>query len=163
MSYTKRVLNPEDIVRSGEVVNVLVKEVDPDSRRISLSLREAEGDPWLEFQEKYSSGQTIEGVVEKKEKFGYFINLQPGVTGLLPKSKIKNSARPADLEKLKEGDTITTVIVEISHQDRKVTLSPGDAGNLTDWQQYTADRTSTSSLGEKLKAALEASKDKDRE
>ena len=163
MSYTKRILKPEDIIRSGEVVNVLVKEVDLDNRRISLSLREAEGDPWLEFQEKYRSGQSIEGMVEKKEKFGYFINLQPGITGLLPISKIKNSARPTDLEKLKEGDTIITVIAEISHQDRKITLSPGDAGDMADWKKYAADRSSASALGEKLKAALAASKNKHRD
>ena len=160
MSYTKRVLNPEDIVRPGETVNVMVKEADIDNRRISLSLRYAEGDPWVEVPEKYRPGQAIEGVVEKKEKFGYFITLQPGVTGLLPKSKISRSARPAAVEKLKEGDPVVIVIDEINLQDRKITLSPGDAGDAGNWQKYAADRTSASSLGEKLRAALDAQKDK---
>ena len=81
---------------------------------------------------------------------------------LLPKSKIDRAPRPATIEKLKEGDTITALIDEINPQERKITLSPGDAGDATGWQKYAAadSHGSMSSLGDKLRAALDAKKDK---
>ena len=163
MSYQKRILKPEEIVTPGETVFVLVKEVDLSNRRISLSIRDAEGDPWIEVPQKYSLGQTIEGVIERKEKFGYFVTLAPGITGLLPKSKISQSAQSQIIDKLKEGSSIPVVIAEISPKDRKMTLAPGTSGDEQDWQQFTKkDQSSMGSLGEKLQQAL-ASKSETKE
>jgi small subunit ribosomal protein S1 len=111
MSYKKRVLKPEDEVSIGETVSVLIKEVDLEKRRLSLSIRDAEGDPWVDVSEKYTAGQALEGILEKKENFGYFITLEPGITGLLPKSNIRRLSEPAVVEKLKEGDLIPVLIV----------------------------------------------------
>jgi small subunit ribosomal protein S1 len=98
MSYTKRVLRPEDEVEPGEIVDVVINEIDPEKRRISLSIRDVGGDPWGDIQEKYRSGQVVKGTLEKKEKFGYFVMLEPGVTGLLPNSVIAKAAKPSDIE-----------------------------------------------------------------
>ena len=68
MSYQKRVLKPEEIVTPGESVFVLVKDLDLANRRIALSIRDTEGVPWSEVPQKYAVGQTVEGVIEKKEK-----------------------------------------------------------------------------------------------
>ena len=161
MSYLRRVVKPEDIVQPGETVDVLIKEIDLDQRRVSLSIRDAEGDPWIEVPDHYRVGQSLDGTLEKKEKFGYFVNLRPGVTGLMPKSKIRQAAVPAAIEKCKEGDRLPVVIDEINVADRKITLSPGDAGDAENWQQYTdSSRTSLGSLGEKLQAALTEKKNK---
>jgi small subunit ribosomal protein S1 len=161
MSYQKRILKPEEVVTPGENVFVLVKEVDLSNRRISLSIRDAEGDPWIEVPQKYNVGQTIEGVIERKEKFGYFITLAPGITGLLPKSKISQSPQSGIIDKLKEGSSIPVVIAEISPQDRKMTLAPGESGDEQDWQQFTKkDPSSLGSLGEKLQQALATKKQK---
>ncbi|MFC1828496.1 S1 RNA-binding domain-containing protein [Thermodesulfobacteriota bacterium] len=84
MSYIKHIIYPEDVVSPGQAVSVMVKSCDPKKRRISLSLRDAEGDPWLNVPEKYRSGQAVKGSIEKKENFGYFVLLEPGVTGFLP-------------------------------------------------------------------------------
>lgn len=161
MSYTRRVMKPEEIVRPGETVKVMIKGLATENRRISLSIRDAEGDPWIEVPEKYRVGQAVDGRIEKKEKFGYFICLEPGITGLLPKSKIDRAPRPADIERLKEGDTTTVLIDEINSQERKITLSPGDAGETAGWQKYAAadNHGSLGSLGDKLRAALDAKKD----
>jgi len=161
MSYQKRILKPQEIVTPGESVFVLVKDLDLANRRISLSIRDAEGDPWSEVPQKYSAGQRVEGVIEKKEKFGYFITLSPGVTGLLPKSKISQSSQSTAIEKLKEGNTIPVVITEISAKERKMTLAPGTSGDEQDWQQFTKeDQSSLGSLGEKLQEALVSKKQK---
>lgn len=159
MSYTKRVLRSEDVVTVGETVPVVVKEIDAGRRRISLSIKDAEGDPWIDVQERYKVGQAIEGTIEKKEQFGYFITLEPGVTGLLPKSKIAKSFKPALVQKLRQGDTIPVVIEEINPDSRKITLGPGDSRDEDDWQSFAKDTEKPlGSLGEKLQQALKSKK-----
>jgi small subunit ribosomal protein S1 len=163
MSYQKRILKPEEIVTPGDSVFVLVKDLDLANRKIGLSIRDAEGDPWSDVPQKYTVGQAVEGVIEKKEKFGYFITLSPGVTGLLPKSKISQSPHSNDIEKLKEGNAIPVVIAEISSKERKMTLAPGTPGDEQEWQQFSRkEQSSLGSLGEKLQQAL-ASKSKTKE
>jgi small subunit ribosomal protein S1 len=161
MSYQKRILKPEDMVTPAETVFVLVKEMDLANRKIALSIRDAEGDPWAEVLEKYTVGQSVEGVIEKKEKFGYFITLSPGVTGLLPKSKISRSPQSAAIEKIREGNSIPVVIAEISPKERRMTLAPGASGEEQDWQQFTKkDPSSLGAFGEKLQQALASKKQK---
>ena len=161
MSYTRRVLRPQDIVKVGEVVPVVIKEIDPERRRISLSIKEAEGDPWMEVDDKYHVGQTVEGSLEKKEQFGYFITLEPGITGLLPKSNIQRSTKSTSIERLRQGDTIPVVIEKIDHDGRKITLAPGDPGAEEHWRSYARDSGKPlGSLGERLQQALKSKKKK---
>ena len=159
MSYKKRVLKPEDVVTAGETVSVTIKEVDLDKRRISLSIRDAEGDPWVDIAEKYKIGQSVEGILEKKEKFGYFINLEPGITGLLPKSYLNKASKPSELEKLKEGDAIAIRIEAMDPGQRKITLTPADSAEEQNWQSFSdASASSLGALGEKLQLALNKKK-----
>jgi len=159
MSYTKRVLKPEEVVTAGETVSVLIKEVDLEKRRLSLSIRDAEGDPWVDIAEKYKIGQSLKGILEKKEKFGYFINLEPGITGLLPKSYLSRADKPAELEKLKEGDGIPIMIEAINPDERKITLMPANTADEQNWQSFSdASANSLGALGEKLQRALDKKK-----
>jgi small subunit ribosomal protein S1 len=162
MSYKKRVLKPEDEVSIGETVSVLIKEVDLEKRRLSLSIRDAVGDPWVDVSEKYKPGQVLEGILEKKENFGYFITLEPGITGLLPKSNIRRLSEPAVVEKLKEGDLIPVLIESINPGERKITLAAGDATDEQNWQTFSdSSKSSMGSLGEKLQHALSKTKKSD--
>jgi small subunit ribosomal protein S1 len=162
MSYKKRVLKPEDEVSIGENVSVLIKEVDLEKRRLSLSIRDAVGDPWVDVSEKYKPGQVLEGILEKKENFGYFITLEPGITGLLPKSNIRRLSEPAVVEKLKEGDLIPVLIESINPGERKITLAAGDATDEQNWQTFSdSSKSSMGSLGEKLQHALSKTKKSD--
>jgi small subunit ribosomal protein S1 len=160
MSYKKRIFKAEEVVRPGETIDVMVKEIDPARRRISLSIREAEGDPWSGVGEKYAVGQAREGTLEKKEKFGYFVTLEPGITGLLPKSKISRSDQASALEKKKAGDPITCIIDEIKPSERKITLGLGDAKDEGDWQKFSKreEKQQVGALGEKLQEALKSKK-----
>ena len=159
MSYKKRVLKPEDEVSVGETVSVLIKEVDLEKRRLSLSIRDAEGDPWVDVPEKYTAGQVLEGILEKKESFGYFITLEPGITGLLPKSNIRRLSEPGVVEKLKEGASIPVLIESINPGERKITLAPGNAADEQNWQTFAdSSKSSMGSLGEKLQHALSKKK-----
>ncbi|MBC8393652.1 MAG: 30S ribosomal protein S1 [Deltaproteobacteria bacterium] len=155
MSYVKRVLNPEDIVSPGQTVSVVIKEIDLDKRRIGLSLRDAEGDPWLNVPEKYQVGQSVEGSIEKKVNFGYFVTLEPGVTGLLPKSNINKAAHPGMIDKLKEGDAIRVVVEKVQGLDRKITLNVADLADEGDWKNFMkGDQKSMNPLAEKLQKIL---------
>ena len=163
MSYTKRILKTEDFVKAGETVEVMIKDIDSEKRRISLSMKEAEGDPWINVREKYTPGKPIEGILEKKERFGYFVSLEPGITGLLPKSKIQQSHEPAMIEKLRLGDAITVMVEEINEAERKMTLGPGDSVDGDEWRQFTEEaKKPIGSLGEKLQKALESKNQKNR-
>ena len=163
MSYTRRILRPEDVVSAGETVSVMIKDIDLGKKRISLSIKDAEGDPWINIENKYSPGQTLKGTIEKKESFGFFISLEPGITGLLPKSKIENSESASQIDKLKISDAIPVVIETVNSKDRKISLTIGDAIDKNEWKNYMPDQRESSSpslgdLGAKLAEALKSKK-----
>jgi small subunit ribosomal protein S1 len=161
MSFTKRVMHAEDVLRAGEKVNVLVKDVNRPARRISLSLKEAGDDPWAPVASKYPVGTIVEGVVEKREAFGLFVRLEEGVVGLLPKSKaLESSEFPFD--KLRHGDKVKVRVLEIRRDERRMTLCPPEGGEGEDWRNFVSTAASGSTTGagfgtlaDKLKAALE--------
>ena len=165
MSYTQRIHKPADFVKEGEQVSVKIKSIDPESRRIGLSMKDAEGDPWLGIEDKYQAGQKVEGIVEKLEQFGIFIQLEPGITGLLPKSVIARSEKPAAFEKLHSGDTVEVVIGQVKPGERKISLTTGDAQDDGDWKEFAPKRQKPSAetggmglLGAKLQEALDNKK-----
>jgi len=159
MSYTRRVLRPEEVVAPGDEVTVMVKEFDPDRKRISLSIKDAEGDPWADIDEKFKPGSTVKGTVEKKERFGVFITLAPGITGLLPKSKIVASEKAVAIDGLKPGAAITVSIDSVDSRERKISLGTGDVLDDQGWKEYSGGTSGAlGSLGEKLKQALSQQK-----
>jgi small subunit ribosomal protein S1 len=164
MSYTKRVLNPQEIVQPGQTISVVVKEVDTAKRRISLSIRDAEGDPWVDVTDKFTVGQKVGATVEKKEKFGLFVTLTPGIVGLLPKSVLKESPNAARIETLKPGDAINVVIAAIKADERKISLALTDSEGEDNWRSFAPKVESNStgntmgSLGEMLNEALKKGK-----
>ena len=102
------------------------------------------------------AGRALEGILEKKEKFGYFVSLEPGVTGLLPMSKIRDSHKPSLIEKLKEGDSIPVFIERINIEERKITLGPAEPEDEKHWQRFVRGTQEPSGiLAQKLKQALE--------
>lgn len=124
MSNTRRIAKPSDVVNPGDVVTVAVKDIDLAKHRLSLSLKETLGDPWEKVPETFAVDTTVEGVVENRQQYGLFVNLAPGVTGLLPASRLRDALEPAAYEKVTSGDTVSVVITEIDTERRKVTLGP---------------------------------------
>ena len=161
MSYKKRVKRPQDMVSTGDDVDVMIKDISPESKRISLSMKEAEGDPWIGITEKYRPEQVLEGIIEKKERFGYFVRLEPGVTGLLPKSVMAQHHDAANLDKLHEGDAVTVTVDKVDPDQRRISLAPGDRNDEGDWTKFTRSgdvKGSITSLGDKLQKALDKKK-----
>ena len=153
MSYVKRVHKPEDEVSPGEAVSVVIKDIDVDKKRIGLSMRDAEGDPWVGIEDRYAKGQPVQGVLEKREPFGLFVKLEPGVVGLLPKSKM-DQVPDARLQSIKAGEPVQVSIESIDHERRRISLAPAHASETEDWTPYTVQDQGLTTLGEKLKQAL---------
>jgi small subunit ribosomal protein S1 len=158
MSYTRRVMRPEEVVAPGDEIMVMVKEFDLGRKRISLSIKDAEGDPWADIEERFKPGRVVQGRVEKKEAFGLFVNLAPGITGLLPKSRIAASEKAAQIENLKPGAPITVSIEGVNARDRKISLGTGDAADDQGWQEFSGGTDALGSLGDQLKQALSRQK-----
>jgi len=137
MSYVKRILKPEDVVNVGDSVDVVVKSIDMENKKIALSMKDAEGDPWIGVNDKFSVGQILDGTIERKEKFGLFVALAPGITGLMPISEIKKHSQASRIERLNLGDSIKAEIKEINLEDRKISLGTGDEGNEKGWENYS--------------------------
>ncbi len=162
MSFTRRVVKAEDVVSPGETVAVTVISVDAVNRRLSLSIREAEGDPWLTIADKLSVGKVISGTIERKADFGYFVTLAPGITGLLPKSNIEIAADPQAIDRLKVDDPIPVRIEAMDLEERKISLAPSDGGDATEWKDFSQKGRQAPSglgvLGQKLQDAMKSDK-----
>jgi small subunit ribosomal protein S1 len=104
------------------------------------------------------------GTLEKRQSFGLFVQLEPGITGLLPKSKLHRFSDAGRIESLKEGERLVVVVEQINPTDRKITLGPGDAQEAGDWQQYSPSSgesgRSMGLLAEKLQQAMHRKKQK---
>ncbi|MDR1241508.1 MAG: S1 RNA-binding domain-containing protein [Deltaproteobacteria bacterium] len=124
LSWEKRIAKAEECLTVGESVTVKVKEVDAEKRRVSLSLRDAAGDPWSRAAEDFPLQSEHAGRLEKRAAFGLFINLAPGVTGLMPNS-ILNAVRGKNrLARLSPGDELEVCIKEMDLPGRRITLAP---------------------------------------
>ena len=156
MSYAKRIHKPGDVVQVGDMVAAVVKQVDVEKQRISLSMRDAEGDPWLNVAEKYPVGQTVQGTVEKRQQFGLFISLEPGVTGLLPQSVMARAEGDVKYDKLSVGDTVVVSIESVNTRERKISLGTGKKEEVSDWKGYKpqAAASDMGSMGSALAKAL---------
>ena len=121
ISYTQRVRHPSELVHVGDVVKVLVKNVDVKRKRIGLSLKEALGDPWKKLTQEHPVNSVTTGTVRKIMRFGAFVNITDGVDGLLHISDITSARRlnsPAEV--LREGQEVTVKILEINAENRKL-------------------------------------------
>lgn len=121
-----RIADPNEILHIGQAVSVkLLKSEEVDGRlKISLSIKQAggENDPWTLVPQNFSLGSVHKGMVEKKEAYGLFVNIAPGVTGLLPKSKWRDSIDHQMYETRKKGDSIQVQIDEILTEQKRISL-----------------------------------------
>jgi small subunit ribosomal protein S1 len=150
-----RGVRTEDVVQVGTTVRVkLLKIEELDGRlRMSFSLKQGggESDPWQSVGQNYPVGRVFEGTVEKKEVYGLFVNIGPAVTGLLPKSKWRDSTEAAQYENKKRGDKIQVQIDEIKMDERKISLGlPGERGDDS-WKEHASSKSGFGTFGDLLK------------
>jgi small subunit ribosomal protein S1 len=125
MSWSKgKIRKASDVVKEGETVEVVVLGVDAAQRRLSLGLKQALGDPWVEVPERFPVGSTVEGPVTSLTKFGAFVQLSEGVEGMIHVSEISPEKRiqhPADV--LRVGQVVNALVIGLEPEKRQMKLS----------------------------------------
>lgn len=118
-----KVNNPNELLKVGEKVKVFILSVDKENKKLSLSLKKLSENPWNKIKEKYPVGNIVLGKVVRFAKFGAFVELEPGVDGLVHISQISKNRIESPEEVLKVGEEIKAVIVEVNEEQKRVALS----------------------------------------
>jgi small subunit ribosomal protein S1 len=121
MSWIKRVHHPSDVVSAGQEVQVVILAIDETKKTISLSLKDLSSDPWKDAEARFAPGSDVTGTVARKAKFGYFVDLAEGITGLLAIPNIASDKK----DSIKEGGQVTVHIESIDTAQRRLSLSFG--------------------------------------
>ena len=125
MSWAKsKVRKPSDVVKPGEVVEAIILGINPAERRISLGLKQALGDPWVDVAKRYSLGSEVEGLITSLMKFGAFMQLAEGIEGLIHVSEIsadKRIGQPAEV--LRVGQRVKALVIGVDPEKRQMKLS----------------------------------------
>lgn len=122
ISHT-HVAKPSDVLKVGEKVNVLVLSVDPASNRISLSIKDTLPGPWDDIEDKAPIDSVLTGTVKRLTSFGAFVELFPGVEGLVHISQIAHKHIATPHEVLKEGEEVKVKVLEVSPENQRIALS----------------------------------------
>jgi ribosomal protein S1 len=120
----RRIENPADEVKKGDVIRAVIVEVNKDKRRIGLSRKELEESPWINAANDYPAGSTVKGIVKRLTNFGAYVEVRNGVEGLLRTSELSWAQRlshPGDL--LTEGQEIEAYVLSVSEEQRTLALS----------------------------------------
>ncbi len=119
----QRVGHPKEVLEPGQSVRAIVLKVDEEERRISLSLRALQQDPWEEFLEQYSVGSVVSGPITQIKDFGAFVRITPAVEGLIHVSEISPDRIASPSEALRLGEEVSAKIIGINESKRQVRLS----------------------------------------
>lgn len=122
ISHT-HVAKPSDVLKVGEKVNVLVLSVDPASNRVSLSIKDTLPGPWDDIEDKAPVDSVLTGTVKRLTSFGAFVELFPGVEGLVHISQIAHKHIATPHEVLKEGEEVKVKVLEVSPENQRIALS----------------------------------------
>ena len=118
-----RISKPEDVLTVGQELQVRILKIDPETKKISLGLKQLQAEPWVTAPDRLVVGQRITGTVTRLMDFGAFVEIEPGVEGLIHISEMswgKKIRHPSDV--LKQGDTVDAVILGIKPEERRISL-----------------------------------------
>jgi small subunit ribosomal protein S1 len=138
MSWNRRLKHPNEVLKKGDSVQARVINVDPDSQRLSLSIKEFLPNEWDNFAKAHNVGEEIVGTISKITDFGLFIRLVEGVEGLAHVSEIQRDPKSKLDKMFKVGDPIRTRIIKIDTTERKIGLSTRDVEPLAEGEHAPA-------------------------
>jgi small subunit ribosomal protein S1 len=118
-----RIAHPEEALSVGQQLQVKILKIDPETKKISLGLKQLQPEPWQTALERYATGERIKGTVTRLAEFGAFVEIEPGIEGLIHISEMswaKRVRHPKDI--LKTGDTVDAVILAIKPEERRLSL-----------------------------------------
>lgn len=123
MDWTNKNIHPSKVVNVGDVVEVMVLDIDEERRRISLGLKQCKNNPWQQFAETHNKGDRVEGRIKSITDFGIFIGLDGGIDGLVHLSDISwNVAGEEAVREYKKGDEIAAVVLQVDAERERISL-----------------------------------------
>ncbi|MDR6299048.1 small subunit ribosomal protein S1 [Pantoea dispersa] len=123
MDWTNKNIHPSKVVNVGDVVEVMVLDIDEERRRISLGLKQCKSNPWQQFAETHNKGDRVEGKIKSITDFGIFIGLDGGIDGLVHLSDISwNATGEEAVREYKKGDEIAAVVLQVDAERERISL-----------------------------------------
>lgn len=137
-----RVSHPEEVVTVGDKVQVYILHLDDDGKRIGLSLKRLQKNPWEHVEELYHIGQLVEGTVSRLEPFGAFVSMDPGIEALLHVSQLSDEEGADPRRVLYEGQRVLTRIISIEANKQRLGLSLKEVteGEKVQWEEQRAQK-----------------------
>src|SRR3954451_11298810 len=157
VSWTQRVKHPGDMFKKGDEVEAVVLNIDVENERFSLGIKQLHQDPWDTLSERTPVGSRVKGKVTKVADFGAFVEIEPGVEGLVHISELKEERVENPRDVVQEGDELDVKVIDMGAHERKVALSVKAALHEgEDYREYMRSQQSSSRssfgdvFGEKL-------------
>ena len=144
-----RVESPQEVVQEGDKVQVKVLKVDVENEKISLSIKATQPSPWQKAAEEIKPGDTVTGVVKRLVPFGAFVEVRPGVEGLVHISQLATRRVGSPQEVLKEGQEIEAKVLEVNPEEERMSLSIRELQEeqrANDYKQYHEKQSSSSGI-----------------
>ncbi len=151
LSRGRRINNPSEVVNEGDIVEAQILRINLDDKKVSLSLKALQPDPWDIIGETINEGDVVSGVIENVVNFGAFIKISDGLTGLLPASKIKIAK--VDLDSKNIGEEYKVRVVKIDKAARRISLEPTNMPESFDsdkngWHKYKKEKKQNDHIDE---------------
>lgn len=129
ISWVRKVSHPNEVLQKGQQVKCIVLNVDQERKRVALGMKQLSSDPWeTDIPERYKPKQVVQGKVTKITNFGVFVELEPGLEGLLHVSELSDGKIDSPESVVKVGDTIDVKVLKVDREERKIGLSRKKAG-----------------------------------
>jgi len=123
MSWTRKVNHPSEVVQKGDEVDAIVLDVDPETQRISLGMKQLTADPWDEIDIHFKQGDVVTGKVNKVTSYGAFVELENDIDGLVHISQISEDRVEKIKDLIEEGQEVTARVIKVDREERRVGLS----------------------------------------
>src|SRR6187399_1361728 len=123
MSWTKKINHPSEMIKKGDEIEAVVIDIDKQNQRISLGMKQLEGDPWKEIEGKYKIGDLVKGKVSKITTFGAFVQLQDDIDGLVHISQLSEGHVDKVKDIIKVGQDVEARVIKVDKAERRIGLS----------------------------------------
>ncbi len=123
MSWTRKINNPNEVLKPGQEVEAVILDINPENQRISLGLKQAESDPWADINKLYKVGDVVKGKVTKIAAFGAFVELSNKIDGLIHISQLSRDHVDKVKDVLNVGDEVEARVIKVDNDERRIGLS----------------------------------------
>jgi small subunit ribosomal protein S1 len=139
MSWTRNVGHPSEVLKKGQELETQILNIDKDNKRISLGLKQIQPDPWTTVAQRYPMGSRVTGKVVRLTDFGAFVELEPGVDGLLHISQMSARSVSTPSEIVNVGDELTLLVIRVDPNERRIGLSLKELAHAVAPPELTED------------------------